>query len=191
MQALAFGRALSLNKRLREAYSYLLSYKQEREKMSRSTLTVFYGPKQVTDGAVLDHIAQAIDGHKDYVVSNQSMGGDTQPGTYKYATVYYSLNPAQGPIRSRVAGEGKPLTFGTDIASIIYGPKIITDPAVYIAAYNAFVGNNPYPVSNQSMGGDPQYGTVKYGQALYYRNGQTVVQESAKEGTKFEWKGQN
>ncbi|KAI9859495.1 MAG: hypothetical protein M1813_006637 [Trichoglossum hirsutum] len=159
--------------------------------MSRSTLTVFYGTKQVTDGGVLDRIAQAIDGHKDFTVTNQSMGGDPTVGTYKYAAVYYALSPNDNPVRGRVAGEGKQLSFGTDIESIIYGPKLISSPAVYVSAYNAFMGNSPYPVNNQSMGGDPQVGTVKFGQAFYYRNEQSVIQESAKEGTQFEWKAHN
>ncbi|MCJ1237007.1 hypothetical protein MMC14_004991 [Varicellaria rhodocarpa] len=51
--------------------------------MSRSNLTVFYGPKQVTDDGIFDTIADAIDQHKDFPVSNKSMGGDTAPGTLK------------------------------------------------------------------------------------------------------------
>src|SRR5947209_6119599 len=99
--------------------------------MSRSTLKVFYGPKQVTDSNTLDKIAHAIDSHKNYTVSNESMGGDPAVGTYKYAAVYYCLSAHDSPLRGRVAGEGQLLDFGTDIESLSYGGVPISNPGVY------------------------------------------------------------
>ena len=159
--------------------------------MSRSTLTVFYGPKPITDGNVLNRLAEAIDGHKDFVVSNQSMGGDPAVGTYKTAMVYYSLAASGSPLRGRVAGEGQSLGFGTDIAQLVYRPKIVADGGVYAGAYDAFRNKRPFPVTNGSMGGDPQVGTVKWGQAFYYTDGGMVVEESRREGEHFEWDAKN
>lgn len=164
--------------------------------MSRSTLTVFYGPKEVTDGAVLTEIAKAIDNHKDYVFSNQSMGGDPQVGTYKYAMVSYALQPRGSPIRSRIAGEGGSLSFGTDIQSITYGSAVIdgsaisgsdrvTDRTIYRRVYKAFISNTPYPVNDFTMGGHVE-GNAK-GEVYYYRNEQPVVREIVDEGGYFTW----
>jgi hypothetical protein len=159
--------------------------------MSRSTITLFYGPRQVTDAGVLDKIANAIDHHKNYPVSNESMGGDSAVGTYKYATVYYRLNPHNSPLRGRTAGEGQSLPFGTDIESITYGSQTISTPSVYIAAYNAFLVKAAFPINNNSMGGDPNPGTVKTATALYYRDEQSVVEEARTEGDAFKWDAHN
>jgi hypothetical protein len=159
--------------------------------MSRNTLTVFYGPKQITDDEILDTIAQAIDQHKNYTVSNGSMGGDTAPGTYKYAAAYYSLAPTGSPLRGRTAGEGQFLNFGTDIQTILYGGTLISNPNVYNSAYNAFISNTPFPVNNESMGGDPRVGTVKTGDTFYYKNEQITVEEDVREGGSFVWDAHN
>jgi hypothetical protein len=159
--------------------------------MSRSSLIVFYGPRQVTDGGVLDKIAEAIDQHKNYPVSNQSMGGDPAVGTFKYAAVYYSLRPQNSPLRGRSAGEGQSLSFGTDIDSITYGGVTISNPSVYVPAYNNFLSKSPFPVNNNSMGGDPRPGTHKTATAIYYRDEQSAVEEARSEGDSFKWDAHN
>jgi len=157
--------------------------------MSRSTLIVFYGPKQITDGSVLDKIAAAIDSHKDYPVSNSTMGGDTQVGTVKNAIAVYRLAESNSALRGRIASEGQSLPFGTDIQYLEYGGKTIStdDSPVYSNAYANFLNNTPFPVNNGSMGGDPLIGTLKSATAIYYRNGQTAVQESRTEGQQILW----
>ncbi|KAJ9653532.1 hypothetical protein H2198_007314 [Neophaeococcomyces mojaviensis] len=158
--------------------------------MSRNSLTVFYGPKQVTDNHTLNAIADAIDNRKDYRVTNSSMGGDTLVGTEKFAMVYYRLDARNSPvIRGRVAAEGDTLKFGTDISKIEYAPPAttITNSGVYFTAYRKFISNSPFTVNNNSMGGDINPGVPKHGTFTYYKNGGRVVSERANEGHNIDW----
>ena len=159
--------------------------------MSRNTITLFYGPKQVTDAAVLNKIASAIDHHQDFTVDNEALGGDPAVGTRKFAVIYYRLQEQNSPLRGRSAAEGEKLTFGTDIELITYGGKQIADPLVYNGCYTAFTQNHTYHIDNNSMGGDPAVGTVKTATAIYYKNGGTPVQESRKENEDFKWDAHN
>jgi len=153
--------------------------------MSRSNLAVFYGPSWVADERVLNAIATAIDRRQDFLVSNGSMGGDPAVGIFKHAIVLHRLHGS--PLRARVAGEGQSLPFGTDIQLITYGGAIVNDPTIYESAYRALISNSPFPINNNSMGGDTLPGTLKTATVTYYRNQQQPVTETRSEGDSFRW----
>ena len=138
--------------------------------MSRSTITLFYGTEQVTNSAVLDAVANAIDNHQNLPVKNDKLGGDPTPDVPKYAVIYYALKSG-GQIRAKIALEGEPLTFATDIESIWYGGKQVKDQKVFSNIFTAFINSGSYKVTNDSMGGDPDPGVAKKATVNYLRDG--------------------
>jgi hypothetical protein len=154
--------------------------------MSRNTISLFYGPRQVTTGAVLDAVAKAIDNRQDFKANNEAMGGDTLVGVPKIAMIYYALAENPKIFRARSAKEGGVFSFGTDIESITYGNKTITDQTVYIIAYNAFTNGNAFQITNTSMAGDPQPTVLKTAKIVYWRGG-TKYTENVQEGSFAKW----
>ncbi len=157
----------------------------------RNSLTVFYGPKQITDGGVLDKITASIEKHEDFLVNNDSMEYDPAPQSLKFAMAYYRLSDNSPALRQRLAAEHETFKFSTDIQAMTYGNKPVTDTTVYLAAYNDMLADKPFAANNNTMNGDPLEHTAKYATVTYYRNGQHSVQESVKEGDSFKWNATN
>ncbi|KXS11661.1 hypothetical protein M427DRAFT_426260 [Gonapodya prolifera JEL478] len=124
--------------------------------MSRTMLFVFYGPSAVTDQAILDKIATAIDTKQRFQVTPDNFGGDTAVGITKAAVVYYSLRVRNSPLRCRTAVDFEYLEFATDITTVAYGETLVTDPSVYENMIQAFRKGESFQVTNTSMAGSSQ-----------------------------------
>lgn len=141
-------------------------------------ISVYYGNKRITDSSILDRIRHDLTERQNtFLVENNDLGGDPQPGVTKRLVVDYRDRPGDPHLRIS-AQEGYYLNFASRVSRVKYGGVELYDkPEVVERLNNAIVSYNlaqqgfwnkawntddgKLKLTNESMGGDTRPGVEK------------------------------
>jgi len=141
-------------------------------------INVTYGNKTITDPEILKRLRYDLGERQNaFLVNNDALGGDPQPGVFKRCTVDYRDRPGEPHCRIS-AEENRFLNFAIRISRVEYGgvelndkPDVIerlNDAIVNCSLAQQKIGNVLFKqdagrcrIDNNNMGGDPRPGQVK------------------------------
>ena len=139
-----------------------------RQGFVRKTYSIEYGGQAVTDPVVFRRLFLAIRSGTGFPVQDEFLGVSPQ-NVLKTCKVTYEgkvVQAMEGDVMLFEEGP-RPETLDQDVFSVEYGGRSV-NPAVRRAVLSAIRSKSKYPVSNDSMGGDPMFGVRKMCRVTYY-----------------------
>lgn len=103
------------------------------------------------------------------LITNANLGGDPQPGVFKFCVVEYrTANESDQCLKRRLVNEGTVMDFSWDIVSLEYGPRDFKEsPGVYEKFFQKMMADDQQLIVNEIMEGDPAPGMVKECEVIY------------------------